>query len=183
MWDNFKEIIILFFLAIQFFLGIGVQLGEEVPVIFEEKESTQVKIKDTATTTAVVTRVVDGDTIDVIFGDDSRPTRIRYIGIDTPESSPVSECGSTEATTRNRELVENRSVHIISDISRYDKYGRLLAYIYVDDVFINETLLKEGLADIMTISPNTKYSGQFTTIRDYAKASKVGIWSWCDNQL
>ncbi|NCO61828.1 thermonuclease family protein, partial [Candidatus Kaiserbacteria bacterium] len=60
---------------------------------------------------------------------------------------------------------------------------RLLAYIYVDDVFINETLLKEGLADIMTISPNTKYSGQFTTIRDYAKASKVGIWSWCDNQL
>ncbi|NCO61827.1 hypothetical protein GW879_00015, partial [Candidatus Kaiserbacteria bacterium] len=109
MWDNFKEIIILFFLAIQFFLGIGVQLGEKVPVIFEEKESTQVKIKDTATTTAVVTRVVDGDTIDVIFGDDSRPTRIRYIGIDTPESSPVSECGSTEATTRNRELVENRS--------------------------------------------------------------------------
>ena len=81
--------------------------------------------------TAKVIQVIDGDTITVEGG-----YRVRYIGIDTPETHPVPEAYGTEAWQVNRQLVAGREVRLEQDKSNTDKYGRLLRYVYVDDVFV-----------------------------------------------
>ena len=82
-----------------------------------------------------VIRVVDGDTIEIEGGQ-----KVRYIGIDTPEtvdpSRPVG-CYGKEASDKNKELVEGKIVRLEKDISETDRYGRLLRYIYVGDIFVN----------------------------------------------
>lgn len=135
----------------------------------------------TSTTTATVVKVIDGDTIDVILGKDTEITRVRYIGIDTPEpyAEAVPECGSEEASLRNQELVSGRSVTLVPGTDPLDKYGRLLAYVYVDDTFVNETLIKEGFATVMMIKPNTQYQTSFINLYTTAWAEKIGIWTTC----
>lgn len=133
------------------------------------------------TSVAIVTAVIDGDTIDVRIGSSTAVTRVRYIGIDTPEPyrEGIPECGSLEATERNSTLVSGQLVTIVSGAEPYDKYDRLLAYVYVGDVFVNETLLSEGWADLMLIAPNTNYRNQFTLARNQAKTARVGMWGLC----
>jgi len=179
MWHYIQELIITTFLSVQFFFGGVGQITEQVPVANTEKDS--VSVNAGATTTALVTRVIDGDTIDVTLEEDSGTTRVRYIGIDTPESSldTNSECGSAEATARNSELVGGKTIALVPGTGLYDKYGRLLAYVYVGGIFINETLLTEGLADTMTIPPNTEYYKKFTDLRNKARSDRVGIWESC----
>jgi endonuclease YncB( thermonuclease family) len=89
--------------------------------------------------TALVSRVIDGDTVEL--GDGSR---VRYIGMDTPETA--GDCYNREATARNIELVLNRVVQLEKDVSETDQYGRLLRYVYVDGVMVNEVLVREGYA-------------------------------------
>lgn len=92
----------------------------------------------------LVTRVIDGDTIELENG-----KRVRYLGINTPESvdprKPV-ECFGKEASFKNKELVLNKKVVLEKDISEIDKYGRLLRYVYVDNIFVNLELIKQGYA-------------------------------------
>ncbi|GAF76144.1 unnamed protein product, partial [marine sediment metagenome] len=76
--------------------------------------------------------MIDGDTI-IIEGD----YRVRYIGIDAPEIYPELEACGMEALEVNRALVEGREVRLEQDVSETDKYGRLLRYVYVDDIFVN----------------------------------------------
>ena len=136
-----------------------------------------------ATTTAVVTHIVDGDTIDVRIGSSSAVTRVRYIGINTPEPYPKNtskpECGSHEATVANRQLVEGHTVSLVTDADAYDPYQRLLAYVYVGDVFINEELVRRGYATTLAIKPNTRYRNLFASLRDEAKQNRVGNWDMC----
>lgn len=99
-------------------------------------------------------RVVDGDTIEL----DGRE-RVRYIGIDTPETKhprkPVQWMGK-EASEANRILVEGKRVGLEYDAERTDKYGRTLAYVYVGKVMVNELLVKAGYAQVSTYPPNVK---------------------------
>lgn len=134
-----------------------------------------------ATTSATVVRVIDGDTIDVEVTAQSPVIRVRYIGIDTPEpyAHGTPDCGSVEASARNHELVENKTVEIVPGLGGYDKYHRTLAYVYVDDVFVNETLIAEGYARVMMIKPNTAYKSSFTALFKKAQTDKLGIWSTC----
>ena len=78
---------------------------------------------------ALVIRVIDGDTIELQDG-----SRVRYLGIDTPETD---EYYYTEATAKNRELVEGKIVELQSGKRDQDKYDRLLRYVYVNGVFVN----------------------------------------------
>ena len=82
---------------------------------------------------------------------------MRYIGIDTPESvepgEPV-ECFGCEASHFNERLVEGEKVRLVFDAERRDVYGRLLAYVYVGDVFVNAELVRAGYATTLTIPPN-----------------------------
>ncbi len=100
---------------------------------------------------AKVIRVIDGDTIK-IEGDKV----IRYIGIDTPEtvhpSKPV-QCYGKEASDKNKELVEGKEVKLEKDVSETDKYGRLLRYIWLGDMLVNEYLVREGYAQSSTYPP------------------------------
>jgi micrococcal nuclease len=134
-----------------------------------------------ATTTATVLSVIDGDTIDVIIEGNKDSVRVRYLGIDTPEpyATKVPECGSSEATARNKQLVENKAVTLVPGADPYDEYERLLAYVYVDDEFVNETLVREGYAQVMMIKPNVQFRNNFTTAYNQARESKLGIWEVC----
>lgn len=91
-----------------------------------------------------VTRVIDGDTIELENG-----KRACYIGIDTPETvdprEPV-QCFGTESAKMNKELIEGKTVRLEKDVTDRDKYGRLLCYVFLDDLFVNLELVKQGFA-------------------------------------
>jgi len=132
-----------------------------------------------ATTTAEVVEVVDGDTIRVLI--DTQVQSIRYIGIDTPEPyrDELPACFSTEASQRNAELVEGRSVELVIDTENTDRYDRLLRYVYVDGVLVNQVLLEEGYAKVLPINPNTKFKERFKKAETQAKEAELGLWKAC----
>ena len=117
----------------------------------------------------IVTRVIDGDTIELSTGE-----KVRYIGIDTPERS---DCFFSEAKTINAKLVLNKEVELKKDVSQTDKYGRLLRYVYVDGLFVNDYLVKEGYAYVTTYPPDVKYSKSFLESQTQARENKKGFWA------
>lgn len=107
--------------------------------------------------------VLDGDTIDVqIIGTNDRTYRVRYIGIDTPERG---EDGWADATTINAAFVEDRTVQLVRDVSDVDRYGRLLRYVFVDEVFVNYELVAQGYARPAEYPPDTACAETFRTAR------------------
>jgi micrococcal nuclease len=128
----------------------------------------------------LVTKVHDGDTIVLANGE-----RVRYIGIDTPEtvhpSKPV-QCFGREASAKNKELVLNQTVCLTSDITDRDKYGRLLRYIWLGNTFINLELVREGYATSYTYPPDIKYQHLFIEAQDQAREQELGLWSACSDE-
>ena len=122
----------------------------------------------------LVIRVIDGDTIEIEGGE-----RVRYIGMDTPEDTSVSECFGEQATRRNRELVEGRLVELERDISETDRFSRLLRYVWVDGEMINEVLVAEGFALAATFPPDVKYERSFLFAQTQARSEGLGLWSAC----
>jgi len=118
---------------------------------------------------ALVVRVIDGDTIELADG-----SRVRYLGIDTPE---VGEYYADEATARNRELVEGKMVELQSGRRDQDEYGRLLRYVYVDGVFVNAELVAQGYAKAYIFDPDERYSQILVQLEQYAKLKGRGLWS------
>ena len=129
---------------------------------------------------ALVTRVVDGDTIEVRIG--RAEDDVRYIGIDTPETVKPGEpvqCFGPQSSAANKRLVEGRKVRLVFDRERRDVYGRLLAYVYRDEVFVNAALVRGGYARTLTITPNTARAGLFHRLaRDAGRAGR-GLWGAC----
>lgn len=125
-----------------------------------------------------VRRVIDGDTIEI---EDGR--KVRYIGIDTPESTTILECFGKEANAKNSELVLGQEVRLEKDISETDKYGRLLRYVYVNNIFINELLIEEGYANFSSYPPDIKYQNIFLESEREAMENGRGLWgSTCSNE-
>jgi len=127
-------------------------------------------------------RVIDGDTIELETGQ-----RVRYIGIDTPEtvhpSKPV-QCYGQEASAKNKELVEGKEIYLEKDVSETDKFGRLLRYIWLGDLLINEYLVREGYAFSTTYSPDVKYQHLFLEAERKARQEEKGLWgSACKNWI
>ncbi|KIN51337.1 hypothetical protein B4073_1861 [Bacillus subtilis] len=125
-------------------------------------------------------RAVDGDTIKVTYN--GNVDTVRYLLVDTPETKKPNSCVQPygeDASKRNKELVNSGKLQLEFDKGdRRDKYGRLLAYVYVDGKSVQETLLKEGLARIAYVyEPNTKYIDQFKKDEQEAKSEKISIWS------
>src|SRR3954464_4114852 len=131
---------------------------------------------------AQVVRVVDGDPIRVRLGD--RTERVRYIGVDTPESvkpgTPV-QCFAKRAAAANAALVAGRSVRLVGDVEQRDRYGRLLAYVYrePDGAFVNAQLVRDGYARTLTIAPNVAHAHQFAQLAQLARRSGRGLWRAC----
>ena len=133
-------------------------------------------------TSARVIRVVDGDTILVSVA--GREERVRYIGVDTPESvkpgTPV-QCYAKRAAARNDALVAGRDVRLVTDVEPRDRYGRLLAYVYrtSDGLLVNVALAREGFAKPLTIQPNVAHAGEIAAAASAARAAGRGLWSAC----
>lgn len=155
----------------------------------------------------LVARVIDGDTIELAGGE-----LVRYIGVDAPETRrrigarwiEDPEPFGREATEANRRWVEGRRVRLEYDVERRDRYGRLLAYVYVDgemvpppgasaksgssrvrDVafgeapgggMVNAKLLEEGYAQLLTIPPNVKHADRFRQAQAAAREGRRGLW-------
>ena len=106
---------------------------------------------------------------------------MELIGIDTPESvHPDEEKNSKygeQASEYTKQLLEGKTVKLEFDVEEKDSYGRLLAYVYVDDIMVNKKLLEEGLAQIATYPPNVKYVDEFTKIQEEARENKKGFWA------
>ena len=134
---------------------------------------------------AEVKRVIDGDTIEVDL--DGGEEDVRYIGIDTPESAipgePV-ECFGEEAAAANERLVGGEDVRLVFDAERRDRYGRLLAYVYLPraggkPLFVNAELVRRGLARTLTIRPNDSFADLFARLAAAAGAAGRGLWGGC----
>ena len=132
---------------------------------------------------AQVVDVIDGDTVKLSDG-----RSLRYIGIDTPEMRrrdgehwvKEPEPYAQEATEANRRWVEGKRVRLEFDAQSQDRYGRLLAYVYVDDVFVNRQLLAEGFAQPLTVPPNVRHADEFREIARDARANSRGLWALPD---
>lgn len=128
-------------------------------------------------TLATVTRVIDGDTINVVIN--GQEFTVRYIGIDTPEtvhpSKPVESFGP-EASNKNKELVEGKEVILYKDVSETDQYDRLLRYIYVDGIFVNYELVKEGYANTSRYPPDVACADLFGQAEREAREAMAGLW-------
>jgi micrococcal nuclease len=129
-----------------------------------------------------VVRVVDGDTILVAL--DGRRERVRYIGVDTPETvkpdTPV-QCFGQRASAYNHALLDGRSVRLVGDAEARDRYGRLLAYVYRagDGLFVNAALVRGGYATTLTIPPNVAHADELAALAGEARRAGRGLWSAC----
>ena len=127
-----------------------------------------------------VKKVVDGDTF-WIYDGSQKGLKIRLIGVDAPESknSRTKELAyfGREASDYLTSLIAGRKVRLEYDVGQFDKYGRTLAYVYLENgTFINATLVKNGYATVMTIPPNVKYADTFLKLERKARNQKRGLW-------
>ena len=126
-------------------------------------------------TEAFITSVVDGDT--VVLEDGSR---VRYLGLDTPETFGEPECGGEKATSYNRMLVEGKRAELYAGPENQDQCGRLIRYVFVDGVFVNAELLYAGMAKAQSFHPDEKYRQIFTQLAWSSQQLNRGLWSECN---
>lgn len=130
-----------------------------------------------------VIKIIDGDTIQLEGG-----IKVRYIGIDTPETvDPKREvgCFGKEASAKNAQLVLGKKVKMEKDVNNTDRYGRLLRYVYVtgndnlETIMVNNELVKTGYAKAATFPPDVKYQTLFAESEKYARENGLGLWGNC----
>ncbi len=122
----------------------------------------------------LVRKVIDGDTIMLENKD-----IIRYIGIDTPETvhpKMLVQHFGKEASQANADLVGAKKVKLEFDVQKKDQYNRILAYVYVDDIFVNAWLVENGYARVATYPPNVKYQDLFLKLEKEARENNRGLW-------
>lgn len=131
--------------------------------------------------TAIVTRVVDGDTIEVSLN--NKKETVRLIGIDAPETvdprKPV-QCFGKEASRKAKEVLTGKTITLESDLTQgnRDKYERLLRYVFVDDLNFNKLMISEGFAHEYTYQNNHyKYIKEFKDMERIAIEENKGLWS------
>lgn len=123
---------------------------------------------------AVVKRVVDGDTFETADGD-----KVRLIGVNTPEKYGTVEYYGLEASAYSEKRLKGRTVYLFRDVSKTDRYGRLLRFVFVrgETAMYNETLLNEGYANVMTVPPDVLYAKKFAKLERAARENNVGLWA------
>jgi len=147
-------------IAVVLLIGIGIGLGTGYGLWHSDNSVYE---------QALVTSVIDGDTVELADG-----RRVRYLGIDTPESG---EPYADEATARNKELVEGKTIELQRGDRDQDEYGRLLRYVYVDGVFVNAELIAGGYAKAYIFEPDDRYSQILVQLEQYAKMREQGLWA------
>lgn len=129
-------------------------------------------------TEATVVDAVDGDTIDVRVG--GRTERVRLIGVDTPELHDrrrTVRALAQEAARFTRSHLVGRRVGLELDVQTHDRFGRLLAYVWVSGRLYNLVLLEEGYARVLTVPPNVRYAERFRACERMARERALGLWA------
>ncbi len=133
-----------------------------------------------------VVRVVDGDTAHIVI--DGVREKVRFIGIDTPESTREVEPYGKAASNHTKDLIDGRTVWLETDAELRDRYGRLLAYVWLEEPtdrsdaqvrskMLNARLLLDGYAQIYTFPPNVRYAESFVAYQQEARRAGTGLWS------
>lgn len=192
MWSNTKLLVTASFLVILTGLGF-LWFGLRPETNLQPAPSPALLVESTsiATSSAVfgiegekvlVTKVVDGDTIEI-----NNSQTVRLIGIDTPETvdprRPVG-CFGKEASNEVKSLLSGKEVILQKDVSETDKYQRLLRYVFLplEDkqiLFVNDYLVREGFAKVLTYPPDVKYNEQFRQAEREARENIRGLWGKC----
>lgn len=193
MFTNTKLLVLTSFLIILIGLGFlwfglkpvdnQIPLPSGTPVVYQSlpiaSESAVIGIEGER---VLVSKVVDGDTFVLENGQ-----TVRFIGIDTPETvdprRPVG-CFGKEASNESKNLLSGKTVILQKDVSQTDKYRRLLRYVFLplDDsqtLFVNDYLVREGFAKVLTYPPDVKYNEQFREAERKAREEKKGLWGRC----
>jgi micrococcal nuclease len=125
----------------------------------------------------VVTRIVDGDTVELATGE-----IVRYLMIDTPETTGGNDdCFGQNAKDFNTDLVLDEEVTLEYDVECEDNFGRLLAYVFVGDTEVNPLMVERGYACVLHIPPNgDDRAGEFAVLEAEAMADAVGLWGSCE---
>lgn len=142
---------------------------------------TQDFVNELKSNALTVSRVIDGDTIEVL--ENGEPIKFRLIGIDTPETvhpeKPV-ECFGEEAKAEMQRLLEGEEIYFNYDnaIGQSDRYGRTLVYVWrvSDDLFINQYMLSEGFANFYENTPPIHFDTDFRESENQARAEGRGLW-------
>ena len=118
-------------------------------------------------------KVIDGDTIEL-----SNEEWIRYIGINAPElRNGIPDPYSQEAFEANRNLVIGKEAYLEFDVQERERYDRMLAYTYFDDLFIYTWLVENGYVQIMTIPPNVAYQDLLLELQTKTREENRGLWA------
>ena len=127
--------------------------------------------QEASSESGLVIGVLDGDTIDVVINGQAQ--RVRYIGVNTPEQGqPFYE----EALAFNQNLVLNKTVTLLKDTSEVDTYDRLLRYVVVDEIFVNQALAEMGYAEASAYAPDTACVSVFESAQIQAQTARIGLW-------
>jgi len=184
-----NKVIILLLIGLLAFTGY--LFSGDLDPRFHAKEEVKWKIsfgRNYDYSNILVTRVVDGDTL-VLENNE----RVRLIGIDTPEMHESDKLNRDAKRSRQdvetikhlgrrsyeftKKLVEGKRVRLEFDVERFDKYKRILAYVYLlDGTFLNAAIIEQGYASMMTYPPNVKYADLFLRLYRQARENKRGLW-------
>lgn len=179
----------IIFLAILLFLPVSLYANEPIKIYYAGEGKFTIPFGRSYNYADVyVKRVIDGDTLQLETGE-----RVRLIGIDTPEMHDSDKLYRDSARTKQdtetikelgiraykftKSLIEGKRVSLEFDVEKYDRYGRLLAYVYLKDkTFVNAKIIEEGYASLMTIPPNVKYADLLLKLYQQARNNRRGLW-------
>lgn len=157
----------------------------ERPTILASTSPSPITSLNSQNPSAEVIKVIDGDTFEARI--DGQNYKVRLIGIDTPETvdprRPVG-CFGKKASAETKRLIEGKEVILAKDVSETDKYNRLLRYVYLpigdgNNLFINDYLIRQGYAKILTYPPDIKYNARFLEAEREARDNLRGLWREC----
>jgi micrococcal nuclease len=158
--------------------GIAPSSPTPVPVT-EQPTATPITV---ALTEAILTRVIDGDTLEVSIA--GRTERVRLIGVDSPETNGPPLCYGQEATAHAQGLLDAAGgrIWLEKDVSETDRYGRLLRYVWLDPMrqrMLDEVMVADGYAQVSTYPPDVKYQDRFLAAERSAMTEQRGLWGAC----
>lgn len=183
--DKTKSLLgVSFFILIVGIILLWFGLKAPAPLVenTEEPIASQSAVESLEGERVLVSKVIDGDTIELENG-----SKVRLIGVDTPETvdprRPVG-CFGKEASNETKKLLSGKMVILQKDVSETDKYNRLLRYVYLplrsgQTLFVNDYLIREGFAVSLTYPPDVKFTEQFLQAEKQAREQKRGLWGRC----
>lgn len=199
MSSSTKIFFFIFFLLLLsgflFYKGVQVEIErfQNTIVIATASPSTQVLGDEVTSTESAhvntlgvpVTKVVDGDTLEVLI--EAKLYKVRMIGVDTPETvhpTKAKGCFGAEASNEMKKLLTGKNVILEKDVSETDKYNRLLRYVYLKTdsdqlLFVNDYLVREGYGQVLTYPPDVAFNEQFLEAQRQAKSMSKGLWGKC----